>query len=153
MSTSVQSEWYAQGLRFSCTQCGNCCSGPPGVVWFNDDEAAAIAARLGITRFDLLDRYCEKIGSRWSLREVKTEHGLDCVFLRRDAATGKATCGIYEDRPTQCRTWPFWPELLKSRRAWEAAAKTCPGIRDGIDGKGQFYPLDQIRIIRDRNDG
>ena len=26
--------WYADGLSFECTMCGNCCTGPPGAVWF-----------------------------------------------------------------------------------------------------------------------
>jgi Fe-S-cluster containining protein len=151
MPTTTPTEWYADGLRFACTQCGNCCSGPPGVVWFDDDEAQAIADFLKITKFDLLDRYCKRMGARWSLDEVQTEHGLDCVFLERDPATGKAGCSIYPVRPTQCRTWPFWPELLSSRRAWERAGRTCPGITAGDEGKGTFYPIEQIRVIRDAN--
>eukprot|EP00961_Rhodomonas_salina_P046921 629705-Rhodomonas_salina.2 len=27
---------------------------------------------------------------------------------------GKAICSLYEARPKQCRTWPFWPENLAS---------------------------------------
>ncbi len=148
---TTTTEWYAHGLRFTCTQCGNCCSGPPGVVWFSDEEAQAIADHLGITKFDLLDRYCKRMGGRWSLDEVKTEHGLDCVFLKRDPVTGKAGCGIYAVRPTQCRTWPFWPELLESRRAWKQAGRTCPGMQSGDEGQGKLYPIEQIRIIRDSN--
>ena len=41
-------EWYADGLRFSCTQCGNCCTGPPGAVWFNEDEGKAMADKVGV---------------------------------------------------------------------------------------------------------
>ena len=33
--------WYAAGLRFFCTQCGDCCSGAPGFVWVNEEEIAA----------------------------------------------------------------------------------------------------------------
>ena len=36
-------EWYKDGLAFQCTQCGNCCTGPPGAVWFNDKEAEEMA--------------------------------------------------------------------------------------------------------------
>lgn len=151
MPTATTSEWYESGLRFTCTQCGSCCSGPPGVVWFTDAEADAIAAHLGITRIDLLRRYCQKMAGRWSLDEVWTEQGHDCVFLKRDPETGRAGCSIYPVRPQQCRTWPFWPELLKSRRAYEQAARTCPGIAAGLEGEGRLYPIEQIRIIRDSN--
>ncbi|MFG0335929.1 MAG: YkgJ family cysteine cluster protein, partial [Maioricimonas sp. JB049] len=38
--------WYRDGLQFSCTQCGNCCTGSPGYVWVTEEEIAAIAAHL-----------------------------------------------------------------------------------------------------------
>ena len=40
--------WYAEGLRFECTQCGNCCSGGPGAVWFTSEEAGGMARALGL---------------------------------------------------------------------------------------------------------
>ncbi len=145
-------EWFAQphsrergeGLRFACTQCGNCCTGVPGFVLVSDDEVAALARRLGVTKAQFIDRYTHMLDEGRSLTERKTSFGFDCVFLDRDTIPGKAVCGVYEDRPKQCRTWPFWPSLLKTRAAWEAAKKTCPGI-----DQGELVPLVQIRIQRD----
>lgn len=148
-------EWYADGLRFSCTQCGNCCTGPPGAVWFTPAEGRAIASTLGLSEQAFRDRYARQIDdgveagdswSGWSLNEVKTEHGYDCVFLDRHSVPGRATCSIYEARPTQCRTWPFWPENLRTRRHWESVKRNtpCPGMN-----RGQLVPIDQIRIQRD----
>lgn len=134
------------GLRFSCTMCGNCCSGPPGYVSFTEDEAAAIAARLGISLESFMDRYTHQTPAGRSLREVPGQNGLDCVFLDRQSMPGKAICGIYEDRPTQCRTWPFWEINLRSKRQWEQARRTCPGM-----GHGTPYTPLQIRAIRDRD--
>ena len=54
-------------------------------------------------------------------------------------------------RPTQCRTWPFWPENLRNNRAWHSAAKTCPGTKDVLSGNGDFYPVEQVRIILAEN--
>src|SRR5207248_8895996 len=34
--------WYQDGLAFTCTRCGKCCTGEPGFVWVTDDELAAI---------------------------------------------------------------------------------------------------------------
>ncbi len=136
--------WYSQGLRFSCTQCGHCCTGAPGYVWFTDEEAQAIASYLKISPGVFHRRYAHQIHNRWSLNEQETEHGYDCVFLVRDEKS-QAKCRIYPVRPTQCRTWPFWDENLKSPASWRRAAKTCPGI-----DHGPLYPVDQIRIIRDR---
>lgn len=136
--------WYAPGLTFSCTQCGNCCSGPSGYVWFTDEEAQRIAEHLGITLEDFYARYTRNVAGRASLDEVKRKRGqYDCVFLERDDA-GKALCRIYPVRPTQCRTWPFWPENLRSRRAWEEAAQTCPGMRRN---DGEFVPVERVRVL------
>ena len=41
--------WYQDGLHFSCTRCGHCCTGEPGYVWVTDEELAAIAAHRGET--------------------------------------------------------------------------------------------------------
>ena len=137
--------WYADGLQFTCTQCGNCCTGPPGYVWFTEEEAGAISEYLQIDIKTFYRRYTHKIHNRRSLNEEKTPQGHDCVFLSR-TENGKALCSIYPVRPVQCRTWPFWPENLASSAAWRRAAKTCPGINHG-----DYYPVEKIRIIRDRN--
>lgn len=139
-------EWYADGLRFACTQCGNCCTGPPGVVWFNEDEGRAMAEKLGITPEAFYRDHARKIDGRWSLNEVSTSHGFDCAFLDREHIPGKAICALYEARPSQCRTWPFWPENLSSKRAWLAAKQRtpCPGMDNG-----SLIPIERIRIQRD----
>jgi Fe-S-cluster containining protein len=138
--------WYKDGLSFTCHQCGNCCTGPSGYVWFDESEGRAIAGHLGLSEKAFYQRYARKKFGRWSLTEVKRAGQYDCVFLQRDAS-GKAWCGIYPVRPTQCQTWPFWPENLESPEAWREASRTCPGMRNGKD----FFPVEQIRVIRDRN--
>lgn len=148
-------EWFAlpnpadpahdgTGLAFSCTMCGNCCSGPEGYVLVSDAEATGLARRLGISIDAFLAQYtCDTSAGR-SLTEKRSPHGLDCVFLDREKVPGKAVCGVYEDRPIQCRTWPFWPSVVKSRQTWERAKRVCPGI-----DHGQKYDLVQIRVMRD----
>lgn len=142
-----QREWYADGLRFECTQCGNCCSGPTGFVWFSAEEGRRMAAHLGIEESVFYERFARKLANRWSLREYHTkEHGFNCVFLDRESQPGNALCSIYPVRPTQCRTWPFWPENISSPPAWDAVKKRtpCPGM-----GRGTLIPIEQIRIQRD----
>jgi len=139
-------EWHVGGLAFGCTQCGNCCTGPPGAVWFSEAEGRAMAADRGLSEVDFLARFARTIDGRWSLNETRTEHGFDCVFLDRKAIPGKAICGMYHARPLQCRTWPFWPEILKSKRSWESYRRQtpCPGM-----GSGAMVPIESIRIQRD----
>lgn len=95
------------GLRFECTQCGNCCTGPEGYVLFNDDEARAMADTLGISLDAFYNDYTHMTPAGRSLTERLTTHGYDCIFLDRTTIPGKAVCGVYNARPTQCRTWPF----------------------------------------------
>ena len=41
--------WFEKGLRFECTQCGNCCTGAPGYVWVNREEIAALAKSFSMS--------------------------------------------------------------------------------------------------------
>jgi Fe-S-cluster containining protein len=125
VQTDAAPPWYAAGLRFSCTQCGHCCSGGPGYVWLSDADFARIAAFLNMPVDQFTRTYVRRIGESYSLTEKK---GYDCVFLAR--IDGKATCSIYDVRPTQCRTWPFWNQNLHSPDAWTQAAARCPGMCD-----------------------
>lgn len=133
------------GLRFRCTMCGNCCTGPEGYVHLSDEEISSLAARFHISSAEFLRDYTRDTIFGRSLKERATAHGLDCIFLDRETIPGKAVCGVYEDRPEQCRTWPFWPSIVASRHTWTQAKRTCPGI-----DTGPVIPPDQIRIQRDR---
>ncbi len=144
-------EWYRDGLAFECTMCGNCCTGPEGYVWFSRDEGRRMAEAIGVSEGDFYRDYARRVGNRWSLRETVIEKDgeslHDCVFLDRTTSPGKAMCRVYMARPTQCRTWPFWPENLTSRRAWVGAKSRapCPGM-----GSGTLIPIERIRVLRDQ---
>jgi Fe-S-cluster containining protein len=146
-------EWY-QGpgalstLRFECTQCGACCTGPEGAVHFSEAEAKAIAAHLGITVEAFSEQYTHRLPEGRSLRERESPAGsgrFDCIFLDRTTHPGRAFCSIYTARPTQCRTFPWWPANLKDPTAWQRAASLCEGI-----GRGGFVAIDEVRISRNR---
>lgn len=137
-TTDVKAKWYQAGLSFSCTQCGNCCSGPPGYVWVTKKDIARIAEFLDRPDGTLDSTYVRRVGLRHSL----TEHpDGDCIFLERHG--GKSTCSIYSVRPLQCRTWPFWSDNLRSPGTWNSAARTCPGINRGK--RHDFVQIEQIR--------
>lgn len=160
MSRTIPLEWFDHrgprggqrnadandaGLRFSCTQCGSCCTGPSGYVKFTDDEAEAMAAKLGMPLDEFMRTYTHETPMGRSLTERETEFGFDCVFLDRESVPGKAVCSLYDARPAQCRTWPFWTSNLSSEHAWRRAAMECPGIDRG----SKVTPPAEIRRQRD----
>lgn len=128
----AETPWYAEGLKFRCSQCGDCCTGAPGYVWVNKEEIEALARRFGIEVDAFERKYVRKIGVRKSL--VEYSNG-DCVFFDPE----KRNCTVYEDRPRQCRTWPFWDSNVRTPEAWAATCEVCPG-----SGRGKLYTLDEI---------
>lgn len=112
--------WYAEGLHFECTGCGQCCTGSPGYVWVNEDEITTMADYLQISTNLFKRRYLRRVEGRWSLVEHSKTY--DCIFLKDNK------CEIYSARPIQCRTFPWWPQQLRSKEAWLEAAKHCEGI-------------------------
>jgi hypothetical protein len=133
---SKRSPWYREGLRFTCTQCGECCSGEPGFVWVTDDEIAGLAAEMQMDVDAFERKFVRQVGADKSLVEYPDG---DCILL--DPETRK--CTVYESRPIQCRTWPFWDSNLKRRSDWEQTCEVCPGA-----GVGKLYSLDAIELQR-----
>lgn len=126
--------WFAAGLRFACTRCGRCCTGEPGNVWISEDEIAALAAHLGLDDESFRQRYTVTRRKGVSLREKANN---DCVFW--SAGHG---CSVYDLRPKQCRTWPFWRVNLRAPGDWAEAADECPGI-----GRGRLQRAEAIARI------
>lgn len=139
-ATVRETAWYEDGLRFECTQCGNCCTGAPGYVFVTKKETELISDFLQSRGRSLGDEHIRRVGRRRSLTEDKASG--DCCFLEL-TPDGKRTCGIYPVRPLQCRTWPFWDGNLASADTWEEAASDCPGMN-----KGRRHQFVQIEIRR-----
>jgi uncharacterized protein len=114
--------WYQEGLRFKCTGCGKCCTGTPGYVWATFEEIQAMAKHFSLSVEEFSKKYVRKVGDRFALTEIRRGSNYDCVFL-----DGKR-CTIYEVRPTQCRTYPWWKENISSANDWKEEAKRCEGI-------------------------
>lgn len=129
---SDKKPWYADGLKFKCSQCGDCCTGAPGYVWVNKSEIEALAELVEMTVDDFEAMYVRKVGIRKSLKEFPNG---DCVFFDNKARS----CSVYGARPRQCKTWPFWDSNLKSPETWAQTCEECPG-----SGKGKLYTLQQI---------
>jgi Fe-S-cluster containining protein len=131
--------WYRDGLAFACTRCGACCTGAPGYVWVNEEEIARLAEHRGETVERFSSRFVRRVGNRYSLVE---RPGGDCIFWSREAG-----CTVYEARPVQCQTWPFWPENIADRAAWDRVCRVCPG--SGSAG-ARVFTVEEIRATAAR---
>jgi len=140
MSFKKKTCWYAAGLHFECAECGGCCSGPSeGYIWVTRPEIELIADFLKISVKQLRREYLRRVGLRTSIIEQSITK--DCIFLRK--IDGRKQCVIYQVRPSQCRTWPFWSDNLSSSNAWNKTAQKCPGIN-----RGRLYSFEQIQKIK-----
>lgn len=125
--------WYLSGVGFKCTGCGNCCAKEPGAVFVSEEEIAEMAHKLGIAKKVFLERYTRKLHGLIALLE---QPNFDCVFLK------ESRCTLYEARPKQCKTYPFWPEILRSKKAWDQEKYRCEGLDHP---EGDHYTFEQIR--------
>jgi Fe-S-cluster containining protein len=137
MGLGKKDPWYRDGLAFSCTQCGACCTGAPGYVWVNADEIATLAEHRQMTVDEFGRAFVRRVGDRYSLVE---RPGGDCIFWDRSVG-----CTVYEARPIQCQTWPFWPENVETRADWEHVTAVCPG-----SGHGRLFTIEEIRATAAR---
>jgi Fe-S-cluster containining protein len=141
MISEKRNIWYIAGLHFECVECGRCCSGPSeGYIWVTKPEIELIADFLKISMGQLRREYLKRLGLRTTIIEQGSTK--DCIFLRE--TNGRKRCMIYQVRPSQCRTWPFWPENLSSSNAWNKTAQKCPGIN-----RGKLYSFEQIQKIKE----
>jgi Fe-S-cluster containining protein len=126
--------WWEAGLPFACTRCGKCCHarGEVSHVAVGRREQEDLARHLGLELPEFQERFTE--ADEAGYRGLRFEGGR-CVFLRG------AECSVHAAKPVQCRTWPFWPELLRSREAYAREVQSfCPG-----SVRGALVPAAEIR--------
>jgi Fe-S-cluster containining protein len=129
-------KYLKDGMRFECQGTGRCCVSREGYgyVYLNLEDRRRLARHLGISTRAFTLRYCEKTDGHFHLKEFKGP----CQFLQ-----GKG-CAVYEARPNQCRTWPFWPENMNARIWNQEIQSFCPGV-----GKGRLYsPLEITELLK-----
>jgi Fe-S-cluster containining protein len=127
-------KWWADGIKFECQGSGNCClsRGEYGYVFLTRDDRKNMAEHLKLGLREFTKKYCDQKNRIYHLKEDSAR--AECMFLE-----GKR-CGVYQARPVQCRTWPFWPEVMNAK-TWNKEVKTfCPGV-----GKGRTYTAEEIQ--------
>ena len=121
----AKSKWYDEGIRFQCQGSGKCCQsrGEYGYVYLTEEDASNAAKALGIKKAEFKRKYTMRDDGILCLKEEKG--ATDCIFLDGHR------CDIYEGRPTQCRTWPFWPEVMNAKSWNKQVVEFCPGVDQG----------------------
>ena len=106
-----------------CKSCdGNCCIGESGYIWITKNECIKLAEFLKISLDELGKKYLLKVGYKYSIREKQlSENNYACIFFDLK----KKQCSVYEARPSQCVSFPFW-EYFKNNL--EEVKKECPAI-------------------------
>lgn len=134
------SMFYDKGLRFECQMCRYCCSVEPGYVYLTKNDIEKASASLSLSSDSFIDKYCRLVDfGSYYLVSLQEHSNYDCIFLTPRG------CGIYDARPLQCRTYPFWKNVMESEESWKKEALSCPGI-----GKGRIISRKEIeKKLRD----
>ncbi len=112
--------WFVDGLRFKCTGCGKCCTGAPGYVFLSDLDLKLLADHFQMSREEFCQKYTRYVDGHYALLEDAKNY--DCVFYK------DKKCTVYEARPVQCKTYPWWVHNLRNPADWKEEAKRCEGI-------------------------
>ena len=124
MNQTDKKPFYEQGLHFSCKRCSDCCRLGPGYVFLSRNDLQLLAEGLQIEYTAVMKKYC-----RWApgtgremLLSLREKPGFDCIFWQDG-------CSVYQYRPLQCRTFPFWESTLSTLKTWKDLS--CPGTGSG----------------------
>jgi hypothetical protein len=137
--------WYSKGLDFTCTRCGKCCRDrdEPTFVFVEEDDILALSEHLGLSVKRFISRYCAWDEDGYIL----TKKPGACIFWSEEVG-----CEVYEARPVQCRTWPFWASNLREEN-WEEAADFCPGCNTGRHHGKREIEASAVRMMGRRGEG
>ena len=131
---NLKRRFYADGLHFECTGCGDCCTFSDGVVFISPLEIDIVAQHLNISYKECVEKYINESQGRTVLKDKDDA----CIFFK------DKKCTIYDVRPMQCRTFPFWSTNLKSQYRWKTVGEKGVGI-----GHGRLFTYEEIQTIKD----
>ena len=131
-------KWWSEGVRFECQGSGQCCvsRGQYGYVYLTLEDRQNMGRLMKITTSKFTRTYCAKTDGVYHVKDGPTP---DCRFLKNNR------CEVYQARPMQCRTWPFWPEVMAPKSWAKEVAAFCPGV-----GKGKLVDAKTIRDTLDK---
>ena len=128
MSNIIKKDDYPYSFDASaCFTCqGRCCTGESGYIYVTKSEIEKIAELLELDVREFVSKYLFKKMYKYSIKEIKYNNSFECIFYDRESNG----CKIYEARPTQCKTFPFW-DYYKTRV--DELKLECPGIIESED--------------------
>eukprot|EP00978_Attheya_sp_CCMP212_P013077 scaffold32658_cov43-Attheya_sp.AAC.1 len=109
----------------SSDKCTKCCR-VDGDVWLAPEEVTNIVNYLrnendeDVTSIDTFRK--KYVRAELSPEDGDPSQSWMCLKRNDGACTfldPLGQCGIYDVRPVQCSTYPFWPSLLEDPEAWE----------------------------------
>ncbi|MCF0238710.1 MAG: YkgJ family cysteine cluster protein, partial [Sphaerochaetaceae bacterium] len=94
--------------------------------FLSEEDISKMATALNLDRQSFITTYCRyvEMGAMKMISLIEKDN-YDCIFLTEKG------CKVYESRPRQCETYPFWSHVLESEETWNEEAKHCPGINKG----------------------
>lgn len=123
--------FYKEGLKFECVFCGECCRIKEGYVWISRKDMDRLVEETGLPKSEFKRLYTEVVDKFIVLKSFPNG---DCIFYDE-----KIGCKVYDARPLQCRTFPFWPSNLCDAQTWRKTSQFCPGI-----GAGHLFAASEI---------
>jgi Fe-S-cluster containining protein len=134
----IKKPFYFRGLRFSCTRCSSCCRYESGFVFLSRNDAELLAEKLKMEYTAFVETFCRwvpALGGALQL-SLKEKVNFDCVFWDEG-------CTVYDRRPLQCRSFPFWESIMRSEMVWKNL--DCPG-----KDRGTFHGPDEIETYLEK---
>ncbi len=122
------------GSGIDCTRCGRCCTKLKPVC--SDQDQQRLVTGLSITVEQLREQYLEYDESDgepgWNIKQSP------CPFLQ------DKKCAVYENRPDNCREYPYLHKAEFNYRTWGMIERTftCPivfGVMEELKKKLNFH--------------
>lgn len=125
MSNIIKKDGYNYLFNASaCSTCqARCCTGESGYIHVSMQEIENISNFIDLDTDTFIQKYLFKNGYKYSIKERKIGDSYECAFYNRESNG----CTIYDARPMQCITFPFW-DYFKNRV--DELKQECPGVID-----------------------
>jgi uncharacterized protein len=110
--------------EIDCTACANCCREVR--PRFGEEEVSRLAARLGTAPLQFIDTYLGPNGDDDNPWQTRTS---PCPFLNYNH------CCVYEDRPADCKGYPYLyePEFSSHTMGMISRTFACPIVYEVIE--------------------